>query len=365
MFKNFRIKTTAQMVMTAVVCMILLIFFADPSRSNTPPQQSPDWIQVNSRASLVHLGSIDSFDITEGGTQAAKLLVDAIENQKPEAARAALPIYKQLIPRENFGGDYTALHWFCEYLMASEIEQERFLSDNMTSEYFHFLADNDFAVLKEYLQRKYKLAEFADADSEAGRDREAFLEDFVRFSNPRRERWEKSSQIVGSMKLKPGQTVADIGSGPGYFTFKFAEQVGKTGQVFAIDTVQAHLNYLTQVSQKHGINNIEPIKTEGNSIGLQPNQVDVAYMCSLYHIIYTTSMEENKDQFVESIKTALKPDGRFVVVDNALVDNTELPYQGPYIAEELIISQLKYYGFELVDRQVPIPQRYVLTFKQT
>ena len=76
-------------------------------------------------------------------------------------------------------------------------------------------------------------------------------------------------------------------------------------------------------------------------------------MCSLYHIIYTTSTEEVKDRFVASIKDALKPDGRLVIVDNAVVQDGQLPYHGPHIAKELVIGQLYYYGFDLT-RAIPV-----------
>jgi hypothetical protein len=87
-------------------------------------------------------------------------------------------------------------------------------------------------------------------------------------------------------------------------------------------------------------------------------------MCSLYHIIYTTLTEEVKDRFVNSLKTALKPDGRLVIVDNAVVTQGTLPYHGPHIAKELIIGQLYYYGFDLAEQYQFIPQRYVLVFKK-
>src|SRR5258707_11842197 len=94
------------------------------------------------------------------------------------------------------------------------------------------------------------------------------------------------------------------------------------------------------------------------------NNSDLVFMCSLYHIIYATATEEVKDRFIESIKKALKPDGHFVVVDNAIVPSGKLPYHGPHIAKELIIGQLYYYGFDLIEQYQFIPQRYVLVFKR-
>ena len=86
-------------------------------------------------------------------------------------------------------------------------------------------------------------------------------------------------------------------------------------------------------------------------------------MCSLYHFIYAAASEEERESFIGSIKRRLKPDGSLVIVDNALVEDQTLPYHGPYIAKELVIRQLKHYGFTLVAAHQFIPQRYMLVFK--
>ena len=309
---------------------------------------------------------MDSFDITEGGTQASKFLLKALEtnqeDNKKELAKAAIQVYERLIPIENYGGEYTALKWFAEYLLANKEEKNNYFDSHLTKEYFDFFAANNFAVLKEYLQRKYKLTNFED--TKANKDRLAFLDDFILFNNPRREDWEKTSKIIEILNIKKGQHIADIGSGPGYYTFQLADLVGSTGSVYAIDTEEKHTKYVEGIANKYNVQNIEIINSKSDSIAVSENQLDLAFMCSLYHVIYLTSMEEVKDRFVQSIKTALKPDGTLVVVDNALVDSEQLPYHGPYIAKELVISQLEYYGFNLVNQYQFIPQRYVLVFKQ-
>src|SRR6202047_1642939 len=52
---------------------------------------------------------------------------------------------------------------------------------------------------------------------------------------PEREKEERSSLLIKSLRLKAGEVVADVGAGSGYFTFPIAEQVGPTGKVFAVD----------------------------------------------------------------------------------------------------------------------------------
>ena len=52
---------------------------------------------------------------------------------------------------------------------------------------------------------------------------------------PEREQEERSSLMLKALALKPGEVVADIGAGSGYFTFPLARKVGPTGKVYAVD----------------------------------------------------------------------------------------------------------------------------------
>lgn len=331
-----------------------------------PAADSIDWIKVTSKVSLAHLGGIDSFGVTENGKQAAKFLLAYLQQRTQSedlgAIRMALSTYERIIPRENYGGEYTTLQWFSEYFLASEDEKQRLLADKYVRSFFEYMSANDFAALKEYIQHKYKLTD--EPRTEQTQKREAFLENLILFDNPKREQWEKTRNIVDTLNLKKGDRIADVGSGPGYYTFKFAELVGDEGRVFAIETDKNLLGYVQNVAAKYHIPNVELVQVQSNGIGLPKDSVNIVFMCSLYHVIYLTEKEKEKDEFVTSIKEALKQDGSLVIVDNALVKESELPYHGPYIAKELIIAQLKYYGFRLVAQYAFIPQRYVLVFKK-
>jgi ubiquinone/menaquinone biosynthesis C-methylase UbiE len=330
--------------------------------STTQPKSTDVTIRIDSKKSLVHMGSVDSTALTESGIKAATLALDFLENKKPESATAAMKIYDEIIPKENYGGDYTAMQWLLTCALAPEAERAKFMTDKTFESYYEFFAANDFDQLKEYLKRKYKLGNIQDKDPGDAIKRRAFLEDFILFNNPRREEWEKTSKMIEAIGLKPGTRIADVGSGPGYFTIKFARLVGDSGKVFAIDTVKEHLDYVSASAAKNGLKNIQLVQTSDHSIGMGEEKVDVAWMCSLYHIVYVTFNEKAKDEFVESIKKALNPGGTLYVVDNGLVPDGVLPYHAPYIDKNLLIGQMEYYGFKYEQEFQFIPQRYVLKF---
>ena len=99
-----------------------------------------------------------------------------------------------------------------------------------------------------------------------------------------------------------------------------------------------------------------------NDISLPENSLDMAFMCSMYHAVYITDIEFVKDAFIESLRRALKADGRLVVVDNAITPEGVPSYYGPGIFPKLVIAQLKRYGFDLLSSHAFVPQRYVLIF---
>ena len=369
-----------------------------------------DIIEVHSGNSLVHIGSLDSYDITEGGIAAARKVLAALETKDPAIAREAIRMYDRLIPAENFGGEFTALQWFCEHMIATPEKQAEMLADPLTKAYFHYLGDGDYDLLKDFVKSKYKLAKAGEPtrlvdepeqapppkdgkDAEPGKTPPApasgpvggarstairpsqeatnpnvgkvqrtFLEDFILFNNPRRPKWENTEKIMSLMPIKPGDKVADVGCGSGYFTFRFAKMVGDKGKVWAMDIKQPHLDFINEFKAANGISNVETLKATEDDIRLT-DKVDVAYMCSLYHILYGVAPEDGRRSLMASIKRALKPGGLFVVVDNGPVEDKTLPYHGPYLAKEIAINQIERFGFKFQSYEQIIPQRYMLVFK--
>ena len=201
-----------------------------PPATGVKVGDDPQIVNVRSKNSLVHLGSLDSFDVTDSGKQAAKLILDMLDHHHGDSARRAIQIYERIIPNENFGGEYTALEWICQYYLASDEDKQKMIADPVVASWYALLSADNNAQLRYYLLRKYHLQQIDDTTDNNVRDNLRFLEDFILFDNPQRERWEKTSKIIAALQVKPGYKIADVGSGPGYYTYKFSEMVGPTAQ---------------------------------------------------------------------------------------------------------------------------------------
>lgn len=333
------------------------------TKENDVRAGTPAALKVSDRQSLIHLGSLDSFDITEGGKQAARQILEYLDGSSKDVLERAVEIYEKIIPNENFGGEYTALEWMCKYFLADDERIKEMCGHPMIDSFVRMMTDSDCDNLRTYLQYKYHIVEYGPGDNTALKARMRFLEDFILFCNPDRERWETTRDNLEKISLKKGARLADVGCGPGYYSFRFANLVGEEGKVYAVETNPLHLEYLRDYVSRYHVSNVEIVEGSFEGIGLPADtKVDVVYICSLYHNVYAAFTDDERDYFVGSIRRALRENGQLIIVDNDLVTEGELPYHGPYVSRDMLISQLWYYGFQLRDAFQFTPQRYLLLF---
>ena len=59
-----------------------------------------------------------------------------------------------------------------------------------------------------------------------------------------RDSWQQPDAVIEALAIRPGSTVADIGAGGGYFSFRLADAVGPNGRVYAVDIDEDMVAYL-------------------------------------------------------------------------------------------------------------------------
>ncbi len=117
----------------------------------------------------------------------------------------------------------------------------------------------------------------------------------------------KPDEVMGALGLKPGQSVADIGSGGGYFTLRFAEAVGQAGKVYAADTNCELLDFVGSSAREAGLGNVKTILISGD-LAL-PEKIDLVFMRNLYHHL------SDRVEYFRRLKDFLKPDGKLAVIE--------------------------------------------------
>lgn len=118
-----------------------------------------------------------------------------------------------------------------------------------------------------------------------------------------------SSQVLSSLQIKPGDIIADIGSGGGYFVFEFAKKVGEDGQVFAIDIDKNLLDYIDARIKSRQVQNISTLLSDENGFALPQGNCDLMFMRNVFHHL------SEPVSYLRNITANLKPEGRIVVIE--------------------------------------------------
>lgn len=143
-----------------------------------------------------------------------------------------------------------------------------------------------------------------------------------------RAEFQKPDQVMEALAFKPGERVADIGAGSGYFTVRIARAVGSTGIVWAIDIAQEMLDYLEKRLQAEQLENVELVKVERHDPQLPPGGVDTILMVDTIHYI------QDRAAYAKRLRAGLATGGRVVIIDYIPKPWEERPW-GPTPAQQI------------------------------
>src|SRR5215831_18233898 len=92
---------------------------------------------------------------------------------------------------------------------------------------------------------------------------------------PEREAEEQPDAALDAIGIAKGSTVADVGAGAGYLTWRLAERVGPTGKVYGNDIQQQMLDLLRHNMQQRNLTNVEPVLGTVDDPKLPANALDL------------------------------------------------------------------------------------------
>jgi ubiquinone/menaquinone biosynthesis C-methylase UbiE len=124
-----------------------------------------------------------------------------------------------------------------------------------------------------------------------------------------RDEKQKPRELVAAMPLKPGMTVADIGTGTGYMLPYLSEAVGAQGRVLSEDIFPDFLEKAKNTAKQHKLANVEFIQGSETDPGLPANGVDVVLALDSYH------HWNYPDKMLAALHRELRDGGRLVIVE--------------------------------------------------
>lgn len=102
--------------------------------------------------------------------------------------------------------------------------------------------------------------------------------------NPLLPHFKNPYRLLEAAGLRPGQTVMEVGCGPGFFTFPAARIVGESGLIYATDVSPLAVRSVERKIRKQGVKNVVPVLADAASSGLPDNSVDLSFVFGLRHI---------------------------------------------------------------------------------
>jgi ubiquinone/menaquinone biosynthesis C-methylase UbiE len=173
-----------------------------------------------------------------------------------------------------------------------------------------------------------------------------------------REREEECSRLLRILRVKPGQTVCDMGCGNGFYALKLAKLVGDKGKVVAVDIQPEMLDLLKERAKDEGIRNIEPVLGTLIDPKLREKSIDLMLLVDVYHEF------SHPEHMLRAIRTSLKPTGRVALVEFRGED-PDVPIKPLHkMTKEQILKEFPPNGFKLVEEFDALPWQHVMFFQR-
>ena len=175
---------------------------------------------------------------------------------------------------------------------------------------------------------------------------------------PTREKEERSSLLLKSLALKPGQVVADIGAGSGYFTFPIARDVGASGKVYAVDIQPEMLDLIRKRMRERKVTNVVPVQGTETDPKLPKEGIDLILLVDVYHEF------SHPYEMTCAMVNALKPGGRLVFVEYRLED-PEVPIKLVHrMSQRQVLREMEPHPLRHVRTLNVLPWQHIIIFER-
>jgi ubiquinone/menaquinone biosynthesis C-methylase UbiE len=175
---------------------------------------------------------------------------------------------------------------------------------------------------------------------------------------PEREEEEHSAKVLDSLDLRPGDVVADLGAGSGYFTFRIAPKVGKTGKVLAVEIQEAMLNTPRARAAAMKATNVEVVRGSETDPHLPASGVNLVLLVDVYHeLAYPFEV-------MTKVRESLKTGGRVVFVEYRKEDPAVRIKEVHKMSVKQLVREMNAVGLVHVRTVETLPLQHIVIFEK-
>lgn len=173
-----------------------------------------------------------------------------------------------------------------------------------------------------------------------------------------REEEEHPAAAIDALRLRPGDVVADIGCGTGYFSWRLAQKVGPRGRVYGVDIQPEMLALLAEKMAARGVTNVHGIQGTPTDPKLPARSVDLVIMVDVYHEF------DRPYEMMTNICAALKPGGRVAFVEYRAEDPTVPIKRVHKMSEAQVKREMAVQPLEWVETIATLPRQHLILFRR-
>ncbi len=177
---------------------------------------------------------------------------------------------------------------------------------------------------------------------------------------PEREEEERTDVLLKALALKPGDVVADVGAGSGYFSWRIAKVVGAKGTVYAVDIQQEFLDLLMVNMRQRGVGDIvKPALGSVQDPKLPEGSCDLVLLVDVYHEL------DFPYEMTRGMIRGLKPGGRLVLVEYRGEDPAVpiKPLHKMTLAQ--VKKEMSVHPVTFVESIETLPRQHVIVFRKS
>ncbi len=158
-----------------------------------------------------------------------------------------------------------------------------------------------------------------------------------------RDGWQHPERVVEALAITPGDRVAEIGSGSGYWLTWLSEAVGSAGRVYAVEVDEELVADLLSFVEKEGLRNVEVILGAYDDPRLPDASIDLALTVLTYHHI------EGRVDYFGRPRTDLRRGGRVAHLDDrpdATAPFSWFQSESHWTAPSLVVEEMAGAGYQ-------------------
>ncbi|HWE51064.1 MAG TPA: methyltransferase domain-containing protein [Bryobacteraceae bacterium] len=177
-------------------------------------------------------------------------------------------------------------------------------------------------------------------------------------TRPEREAEEHPDQALDAIGIEKGSTVADIGAGVGYYSWRLAQRVGPQGLVYGEDIQPEMLTKFRQNMADRKITNARPVLGAYDDPKLPKEALDLAIMVDVYHEF------SEPEKMLQHLRESMKPGGRLVLLEYRAEDPT-VPIRPEHeMTVKMVRAEVEPEGFKFDKTIEVLPWQHIIIFRK-